>query len=216
MKKHLALACAGIIMSAASFAQISLSDFSAGISGDYTMYKGDLQRSAPGVKVEVNYGLYERLGFTVGFTKGFAITEPSTISVRNNAGERRSIDSELRLKFSTVSIATHYRLVGNSESNFQGYIPVGASLVFAKVEEKAKQDVPSGYTAEDQMETEKINGFTLNLGVGAQYTIGTPVIFAEAGIRLPANQVQNAYVQNPIPAHFNFNVGVRFPFGSRE
>lgn len=208
--------CASLIFSIATNAQISLSDFSVGVAGNYTMYKGDFGKATPGVKVEVNYGLYEKLGFTLGFTKGFAIKHPSSIQVRNSTGETKNIDSDIRFKFSTISIATQYRIIGNEETAFGAYIPFGAAFVIAKYDEKARTDIPSGYTALDEMEPGSENGFTLNLGVGARYSIGNPVIFGEAGISVPANQVNNAAVVNPIPAHFTFNVGVRLPLGSRE
>jgi hypothetical protein len=215
MKKHFTLMCAGLLISALSFAQISLSDFSAGVAGNYSMYKGDLKKSVPGIKVEVNYGVYEKVGFTVGFTKGFGAKQVSSISSTNDFGGSKTTESEITYKFSTISVASHYRLVGDDESTFQGYIPFGASVVIVKYDEKAKEAIPAGYTAVDQLEAGSANGFTINLGVGAQYTVGMPVIFAEAGISLPANKVNNGYVENPIPMHFAFNVGVRVPFGAR-
>ncbi len=40
MGKNVALVCAGLLMSLAGFSQIELADFSVGVAGNYTMYKG--------------------------------------------------------------------------------------------------------------------------------------------------------------------------------
>ncbi|HWJ29349.1 MAG TPA: hypothetical protein VNS32_22610, partial [Flavisolibacter sp.] len=60
------------------------------------------------------------------------------------------------------------------------------------------------------------NGFTLNFGIGGSYNMGSAVLFGEAGLGLPANKVNDQYVENVIPAQFIFNAGVKIPLGSNE
>ena len=90
---------------------------------------------------------------------------------------------------------------------------VGAGLILVNYEEQLKGSVPPGSSPIDQVEKTNENGFTINLGLGGQYSFGRPKIFAEAQLALPANQVNGAYVENVIPAHIIFNVGVRFSLG---
>jgi hypothetical protein len=67
--------------------------------------------------------------------------------------------------------------------------------------------------AEPAMESYSENGFVLNGLIGGEYKLGSPSLFAEAGIAYPANQVGNSYVENVIPAHFTVNIGVKFSLG---
>ncbi len=192
--------------------QVSESAFSIGVAGNYTMYKGSFQQSTPGFKVEAGYGLRDGAAITLGFTKASVIKYASSIS-SSDGTNTTSTSSEIVTNFTTVSLIGQYRVVGDDETAFNLYIPVGGSYVMAKYEEKETQAIPTGYTPTDKMEPGKQSGFTLNLGVGAQYSLGTPMVFGEAGLALPANKVGNTYVENYIPAHFIFNVGVRFSFG---
>jgi hypothetical protein len=69
---------------------------------------------------------------------------------------------------------------------------------------------------QDLVEKTKENGFTINLGLGGEYRIGMPSVFGEVGLALPANQVNNSYVENVIPSHFTVNLGIKIPLGSSD
>lgn len=213
MKLKLTLAL--LALSTMGFSQVSLSDFTVGAAGNYTMYKGDFQKSVAGIKAEVGYGMLKKVGFTLGFTKGFAIKSPSTISSSNGIDSKQTA-STIKTSISTITLQTKYRFVGSDEGNFSIYLPVGASLVMANSKEEQTEAIPAGYTATDQMETTKQSGFTMNGGLGFMYKIGAPMVFGEVGVAIPANQVNNTYVTNVIPAHYIFNVGVRFSLGQSQ
>lgn len=206
----------GLGMSLMGMAQISASDFFVGAAGNYTMYKGSFDKSTPGVKLEAGYHVAEKAAIALGFTKGFAINQASTIASYDENGNTKTTPSNLKVSFSTVSLTALYRFVGNEESAVSVYAPVGGSYIVATVKEKATEALPSGYTAADQVESAKEDGFAINLGLGVGYKIGLPQIFAEGGIALPANRVGNSYVENYIPAHYTFNAGIRIPFGRSE
>ncbi|HSN59314.1 MAG TPA: outer membrane beta-barrel protein, partial [Ferruginibacter sp.] len=155
-----------------SFAQISASDFSIGVAGNYTMYKGDFQKSTPGIKLELGYGVQSKVGFTLGFTKGFAIKTPSEINSSNGLGDSKTTSSQIQTNFSTVSLNVNYRFIGDEETALSVYAPVGASFVMAKFKETPNEAIPAGYTAMDQMEPGKESGFTINGGLGVMYKIG--------------------------------------------
>lgn len=216
MKKKMAIVLAGLAISLMGKAQISASDFTIGAAGNYSMYKGDLKKSTPGFKLEVGYRLKEKLGFTLGFTKGLPIKEASSIEYYDELGNTKTVASSVQLNFSTISFSALYRFIGDEETAVNVYAPIGASYVMANLKEKASEAPTSGYTAADQTEATKANGFTINLGLGIGYNIGLPQIFAEGGIALPANKVNNSYVSNPIPANFTINAGLRIPLGRSD
>lgn len=217
MKKKVFVMMSALCMSVAGFSQISASDFTVGVAGNYTMYKGDFQRSTPGVKVELGYGLLKKVGFSLSYTKGFPIKTASQLVVSNSTGNSQTIPAEVRTNFSTIALAAQYRLVGSEESAFGLYLPFGAAYVAATSKQKTTQSVPAGYTtSEGNFESDKESGLTLNLGLGAQYSIGMPTIFAEGALALPANKAGDTYITNYIPGHFILNAGVRITLGARE
>lgn len=127
-----------------------------------------------------------------------------------------SVDSDIKYNFKTISLLGNYRFIGDEETAGSFYGQFGASYVMVSY----KEDITGSYDKttykypQDLIEKTKESGFTLNFGLGGEYKIGTPVVFAEAGIALPANQVNNSYVANVIPAHFTVSLGVKIPFGS--
>ena len=204
-----------LIIATTATAQFDPANFSASISGNYTMYKGDFQQKTPGAKIDIGYSLSGKARISAGYTYHAPIKEPSSITV-TNGGEFKTLASEVKYKFSTISLTGTYTLIQTEEDPFSMYVPVGLSYVTAKYSEAATEPFPAGYTAVDQVAPGKETGFTINVGVGAQYNIGTLRVFADAGVGLPANQTNGQYTENNIPAHLVFNVGVRIPFGVRD
>ena len=109
-----------------------------------------------------------------------------------------------------------YRFIGDDAKGFGLHGRLGGSYVIATTKETEKEAIPTGYTADDKLESQNENGLTINLGLGAQYKFGTPVVFFNGGIALPANKVNDATVTNYIPAHFTFSLGVRIGFGESK
>ncbi len=195
-----------------SFAQFDVANFSVGAAGNYTRYLGDFQKSATGVKLEVGYGLSEKLGYTIGFIKGFPIKSASNVTI-SDGNNQSSVSSDIETKFTTIMIGARYTFL-DEDAKFRFYVPLSLGYVTAKYSEKIKSAIPAGYTATDQLEPGKETGFTINVGFGVSYKLGAPVIFADAGVGLPANNVNGDIVENYIPFHFGVNVGVRIGFGN--
>ena len=86
-------------------------------------------------------------------------------------------------------------------------------MVLVNYKEKLKGTIPAGQQPVNQIEPGHQSGFTINLGLGTQYAIGNIKPFANAGIAIPANKVNDQYVANVIPLHFMFNAGVRIALG---
>jgi hypothetical protein len=200
-----------IFVSACAFSQ-----FSAGIAANYSAYKGNFRQSTPGAHIRVGYSANEKITANLGFTYGMPIKLKNAVSVADDNGNMISVDSEIKYNFKTISLLGNYRFIGDEETAGSFYGQVGASYVMVSYEEvitgsydKNTYQYPQGLIGKT-----KESGFTLNFGLGGEYKIGTPVIFGEAGVALPANQVNNSYVENVIPAHFTFSLGVKIPFGS--
>lgn len=208
MKKTVLIAM--FLMSAfLSNAQIDFANTRIELAGNYTMYKGDFQQNTPGAKLRIAVPASEKITLGLGFTYGFPIKYASSVSL-DPSGEAAS---ELVFKFKTISFDASYFFGGEKENGFNVYGQVGAGLILVNYEEQLKGSVPPGSSPIDQVEKTNENGFTINLGLGGQYSFGRPKIFGEAQLALPANQVNGAYVENVIPAHIIFNVGVRFSLG---
>ncbi|HVG14127.1 MAG TPA: hypothetical protein VM935_04170 [Chitinophagaceae bacterium] len=208
--KKLILSFCGLASVCLASAQLSV-----GVNGNYTMYKGDFQKKTPGIGARISYDVQPRVTVVLSYTHGMPIKSESQVTMQSNNGSAsRSVNSEIKNSFKTFNLLGQYAFVGSDEeSSGKFYGVFGAGFVLAKYKEDVKETYDkSVYTPMDQIEGSE-NGFTLNFGLGGEYTIGTPRVFAEAGLALPANQVNNTYVQNVIPAHFVFNVGVKIPLG---
>ena len=207
--RKIALALCGL----ASFC-IASAQFSVGVNGNYTKYGGNLSKSTPGFGVRAAYEA-DRTAGVLSFTNGFAITEKGSVSVTNvSNGSTKSVAAEGQYNFKTFTLMGNRTLIGDEESTGKFYFGFGASYVIAKYSEKITESYENTYTA-PEMYNDSESGLTMNGLLGGEYKVGMPSIFAEAGYSFPANQVNNAYVENVIPAHVTINVGVKFALGSR-
>lgn len=195
-----------------SYAQLQV-----GLAGNYTMYKGDFQRSTPGALLRIGYES-DRTTVFLGFNYGLAIKDPSYVNPYDNMGNSIQVPSNIKYNFKTFSLGVNRRLIGDEETTAGFYISTGLSYVLVNF----KEDVTGSYDRnrythlDNQLEKSKESGFTLNFGIGGEYRLGTPVLFGEAGLSLPANQANNVYIENVIPAHFTFNIGVKIPLGGNN
>jgi hypothetical protein len=213
--KTIASLVMGILFACSASAQFDVSNFSASLSGNYTMYKKDFKESTPGIKLDLGYSIDEKTRIMLGYTYQMPIKVASVITSTDGI-ESTETPSEVKFDFTTISLAGNYSFINSEEEKFNLYGILGASLVMVKYKEEPKSPLPAGTIDSDQAEPGKENGFVINLGLGAQYNLGTIRLFADGGIGIPANQTGNTYTYNPIPFHILFNAGVRIPFGTRE
>jgi opacity protein-like surface antigen len=212
MKKNLFILVIAMITVSVAKAQFNFSNIRVDVGANYTMYKGDFQKKTPGAKLRASFLANQKFAVGLGFTYGFPIKIPSTITYSGGS----SVPSEVVYNFKTISLDVNYYFGGEKEEGLSFYGGGGAALVLVSYKEKLKGTAPSGQNPADQLEPGNESGFTLNLCLGTQYALGRAKIFADAGIALPANQVNDQYVTNVIPAHFMFNLGVRFSLGSES
>jgi hypothetical protein len=206
--KKIFLSLFGLFIILIASAQVSV-----GINGNYTMYKQEFQQKTPGAGLRVYYDAAEKYGLSLGFTYGAPIKTPSVVTLENSSGSTQEVASEITYKFKTFNLNGNYNFIGNAGTTGKFYGSFGLGLVLVNYKEDIKESYDQNtYTPMDQIEG-KENGFTINLGIGGEYKLGTPSIFGEAGIALPANKVGDTYVENYIPAHFVFNVGIKLPLG---
>ena len=209
--KQLCLSVFSLCLIFTTYAQLSV-----GVNANYTMYRGDFQRSTPGAQLRVSYDFDEKVTGMLGFTYGLAIKDPSTTSVRDQYGNVQDVASEYQYKFKTFHLLAHYTFVGDQESAGKFYGIAGAGLVFVKIDESITGNYDKTKYTPTDMYSDKVNGFTLNFGLGGEYHLGGPSVFFEGGISLPANKMNDMYITNPIPGHFFFNGGVKFPLTASE
>jgi hypothetical protein len=202
MKKPLLLFALLLSISVAANAQFDVANLSVGLNGNYSMYKGDLDKSTPGAGLRIGYNFGEKTSAIVGFTYGLPIKESGTFE-----GDKYS--SQINL--STVSVSAMYHLIGSTEDNFSFYVPVGGSYVMSTSK--------LAITGEPDF-SEKASGFTINAGLGAQFKVGRPIVFVEGQFALPSgsssSNTRTGTVgnDNPIPFHTLFNLGLKIPLGS--
>ncbi|WP_207429732.1 outer membrane beta-barrel protein [Pedobacter sp. SYSU D00535] len=187
-----------------------LSNLNLGLSGTYTSYGGDVDKATPGLQFTAGYAIKEKLTAVLGFNYGFPIKQ-------SFSDEGFSFES--KTTFTTLSLSALYHLVGTTEDNFSLYVPVGAALVTSNT----KMEGNGGGNGMDfEMEADgKLSGLTLNAGLGAQFKVGVPLLFAQAGIALPAGSNSTnsrtgdtSESSNPIPFHTILNLGIKIPLGS--
>ena len=201
----------GLVMIASANAQLAV-----GVNANYTMYRGDFQRSTPGAQLRVSYDFDEKITGMFGFTYGLPIKEASEGLVADQNGNTQPVATEFQTKFKTFHLLVHYTFVGDQESAGKFYGIAGAGLVLAKIDESVTGSYDKSKYSPSDMYSDKANGMTLNFGLGGEYHLGGPSLFVEGGISIPANKVNDMYVTNPIPGHFFFNAGVKFPLMASE
>jgi opacity protein-like surface antigen len=199
------MACISLYTKAQDFSQARIE-----LGANYTMYKGELQKKTPGVKLRFSVPFSEKIAAGLSFTYHLPIKVASSVGLSGGG----STASEIVYNFKTIGLDANYYFKDEEEEGFTPYGTIGLSYIMVSYKENVKGSIPSGEEATDMIPSESKSGFGLNFGLGAQYSFGQPKVFGEAGIVLPANKVQNDFVSNPIPAHFVFNVGVRFALGS--
>lgn len=209
MKKKISLSGLFIFLVLAAQAQLDFSDMRFDIGANYTMYRGDFQQKTPGVKIRAGVPLGEKNLVGLGFTYGFPIKVPSSVSLSGGG----SVNSEIIYNFKTISLNADHFFGGENEEGVSFYGSLGAGLVLVSYKENIKGTIPSGQSALNQIEKGSESGFTINGGLGLQYALGSAKIFGDGGIALPANQVNGQLVENVIPSHLTFNVGLRISIG---
>ena len=205
--RKIVLSLTGLVLVCAASAQLSV-----GVNANYSKYTGDVSRGTPGLGLRVAFEK-EKNSIVLSFTNGFAIKETGSVSLMHNSnGTTKEVAAESTLGFKTISLMGLHTLIGDEESTGNLYGGFGASFVLASYKEKITGSYDNNYTAPD-MTSENSNGLTINALLGGQYKLGKPAIFAEAGFAFPANTVNNMYVENVIPAHMMFNLGIKFTLG---
>jgi len=204
-----------VLCTSVAHAQFDVANFSASLSGNYTMYKKDFKENTPGIKFDLGYSLNDKTRIGLGYTYHMPIKIPSVITSFDGSNETQT-PSDYKFNFTTISFVGNYTFINTEEDVFSLYGMVGGSFVMVKYKEEPRSPLPTGTIDSDQGEAGKENGLAINLGLGAQYNLGTLRIFADAGVGIPSNQANDLYISNPIPFHIIFNAGVRIPFGQRS
>ncbi|HEY0054288.1 MAG TPA: outer membrane beta-barrel protein [Pedobacter sp.] len=193
MKKILLCAVLVAALTSTSNAQLNV-----GLNGNYINYGSDTKK-VPGAQLRVGYTFREKYAAYAGFS--YSMPAKQILSSSSTASAEQ--DSYMALSLSAI-----YHLIGRSDSKFSLYIPAGASYVLAT----------NKTTIDGVTEKEKSSGPTINAGLGTQFAIGTPIIFLEAAIAMPANSTSNTVtgvtaLNNSIPFHTILNLGVKLPLG---
>ena len=116
-------------------------------------------------------------------------------------------------RYKTITLDADYFFGGEKEEGTSFNANLGAGLVFVNYKEKLKGTPPAGEQPLYPMENGDQTGFTINLGLGTQYAIDDIKVFANAGVAIPANKVNDQDVGNLIPLQIMLNTGVRFALG---
>lgn len=208
MKKFL-LSCSTLFAILTASAQ-----FSAGIGGTYSMYKGEFQKSAPGIQARLAYQLQDRSRLGLNVTYGLPITQSYPLTLQSNNGSAsKDVTAEDSYKFLTFDLMGNYDFIGDQDATVSVYGKFGIGLVLVNYDQTIKDNYDKNTFSAPEMGSGSVNGFTLNLGLGGEYNLGRSAIFAEAGIALPANKVNYSFYYNPIPFNINFSLGARYKFG---
>jgi hypothetical protein len=190
--------------------------FSVGVSANYTMYKGNFQKATPGVQVRASYGFTEKTTAVFAFTYHMPIKQASSVTLMDGYGNLQEAPSEIKYNFKTFNLMGNYTFAGDEASAGKFYGITGAGLVLINYNETIKESYDkNAYTPTNQV-SGKESGFTINLGLGGEYNLGSAILFGEAAVALPANQTNGYYVENVVPLHFAFNAGVKINLGEQQ
>jgi hypothetical protein len=190
--------------------------FSVGVAANYTMYKGDFQQSTPGLQVKIGYTATEKAEAVLSFTYGLPIKANSSTPVQDQFGNTSEAASEIKYNFKTFNLVGHYTFAGGEEASGKFYGLAGLGVVLVSYDETVTGNYDKTKYTPVGLQSGSESGLTINLGLGGEYKVGGPTVFGEAGVALPANQVNNQYVENVIPLHFFITAGLKFDLGSNN
>lgn len=208
MKKQL-LSLAILALAINANAQIDFASTKLEVAGNYTKFGGDFGKSTTGIKIGAAVPISEKQSAGLSFTLNFPINEASTVRLSGGG----SLPSEIKYNFKTIG-ANLTRYFG--EEKWEGFTPYGnvnVALVLVGYTESVRGTIPAGQTVTDLTPKGSLSGFTFGAGLGGQYSFGKPKVFLEANAAIPANKANNTYISNPIPFHYNVNIGFRFSLG---
>lgn len=193
-------------------AQLDLSALHLDLAGNYTRYGGDFQQKTTGVRIQVSAPVSDQIRVSLGYTHGLPLKIPTTTYLSPTG----TVNSETVYHFKTFTLEGIYNFKEDEGEGFNAYAIAGIGYVAVSIKKEIKESIPPGFSVYNSWDTESANGFTISGGIGASYSFGLPGVFAEARLSLPANKVNNNYVDNPIPMHIGFNVGLRLSFGDSD
>lgn len=196
----------------AAQAQIDFSAIHLDIAGNYTKYGGEFQQKTTGARIQASVPVSDRVRVGLGYTHAFPLKLASTTALY----PYDYVNSEETYNFKTFTLDVIYNLKDEEGEGFNAYGIAGAGYTMVSIKNEIKEAIPPGFSVNNGWNSENASGLIINFGIGASYSFGLPGVFAEARLSLPSNKVNNVYIENPIPMHIGFNVGLRLSFGDAD
>lgn len=227
MRKKLTLIVIAIVLSNISYAGLKpprgggfdAERLGVGAGFAFNRYFGGLGANAYAATLRISYDVSEENSVFGGFSYGFPLTQTFTSSATalSSTTSPYSVDVPVNFSVNFYELFLMYSryFVGENEDDFSIYGSFGASLAIAATGTTyGAYDATKYSMRTSESADETYFGFTLNGALGAQFKVGPGFVYGDARIAFPANTVNGAAIENPIPASVGTNVGYKFMFGN--
>jgi len=174
-----------------------ISSIGFGLSGGYA-YSDDIYAYGG-----FNYYLGKSYDYTAYGYAMSSTTEPDQISIA----------SSYKLSMIHIYGGARKYFVGDTEGDFGVYGLVEAGYLMVPIKsEVGTYNSSLYYTTEEDVSSEILGNFTIDLGIGAEKDLGFGYLYGDLKLNLPANKANGQYVAIEVPASVSINAGVRVPF----
>jgi hypothetical protein len=215
MKKHYYLLTVLFLLATTSLrAQLS-----GGLALNYTKYLGGSTIKTPGVGVQLWYDLTDEsaLRFTFLYNTSATESESLTANAYSSSTTPSSVDVTLTTKTKVMMFNLDARKFfgdgDNEDGGFYGLIGIGLAIASPTYEfssyNSSLYSIGFGTGLPESTSQLYIRGF-----LGYEKSLDRMKFFGEAGLGIPANKQGDQIVEVNLPAYFNFNIGLRIPFGN--
>ncbi|HZF63769.1 MAG TPA: hypothetical protein VEZ55_04770 [Chitinophagaceae bacterium] len=189
------------------------SQFSAGVGGTYTQFKGHFRKTTPGFQTRVLYELGS-YGVGVSYTYHAPFHIQSSVYSRTDLSDPTTPvieQTKISFLFQTADILVRRTILGGEDAKAKLYGGLGASLVLLVYKEKPK--APLTFTPIFPLDNGQYRGLSLNGLLGSEYKLGRVSLYGEASYSVPTKARQMRYLESfRITApRLSFLLGIKLP-----
>lgn len=241
MKKNLYLLLATLLSCANIYAQtvtdnplqkvfrpqmFEMANFSVQVGVNNTLYSGFYNRATSGIDVRIAYDLSRRCVFGLQANllgkMNYTYLDAVKRSYTPDSGDftPASYPMQYGLTFNTMNFYLFNRiyLAHNSHKRWGLFMAnnIGVALLKTDISPVVEYDETKFELRPQGIQTGSQTIPTMGTGLGAHWKVGAFMFLPEALMCIPLNSVKYPYTYNPLPFHFQFNLGVAAPLGKRE
>ncbi|RYY25809.1 MAG: hypothetical protein EOO04_11400 [Chitinophagaceae bacterium] len=195
----------------------SKAQFNMGAGLAFNTYKGKGYKKAhPALQARLGYDLKSGKYFVnAGYNFSPSVGRTTAyFSLPNSSGIMEEYYLQQQIRINNAFLHFGYVLFP-AENDFHLRLIFGASMDFINIGYEFDDNLPANFDKSWYSDT-TMTGAKIDVGIGADFKIGSGKLFAELMLGLPANTVNDMPYANPTVGHKGFIIGYSYYFGGRR